>query len=209
MSSRRRAGSAAASASAQKPSLRETQKELTRNRVIEAALEVFEERDFASTTMDDIAVRANLNRGTIYLHFESKAEILKGAMQGMEPDEFELFKEFGAAKSRPELEVTYDHVLTLWSQIGKIWRHARDAAATDETLREWTEGVFNRQVRKVRQVFEARGMSAGSAEVRATLVVSMWSEFMTRWAANPSPRKRKATVAALADILEAVQSVRK
>ena len=32
MSSRRRAGSAAASASAQKPSLRETQKELTRNR---------------------------------------------------------------------------------------------------------------------------------------------------------------------------------
>lgn len=50
-------------------------------------------------------------------------------------------------------------------------------------------------------------MTAASAEIRATLIVCMWSEFMTRWADNPSPRKRKATVAALADIVEAAQSV--
>jgi AcrR family transcriptional regulator len=207
MTSRRRAGTARARSKSTKPSLRETQKKLTRDRVIEAALEAFEEQDYASTTMDDIAVRANLNRGTIYLHFESKAEILKGAMQGMEPDEFELFDEFDAAESRAELETTFDHVLTLWTRIGKIWRHARDAAATDEVLREWTDGVFNRQVRKVRRAFETRGMSASTAEVRATLVVCTWSDFMTRWAENPSPRKRKATIAALADILVAARSI--
>ena len=68
------------------------QKALTRGRVIEAALEVFDERDFASTTMDDIAVRANLSRGTIYLHFDSKAEILVAALESLEPDELSLFR---------------------------------------------------------------------------------------------------------------------
>ncbi len=207
MSNRRRVASTDPDSVGKRPSLRATQKELTRNRVIEAALEAFDARDFASTTMDDIAERANLNRGTIYLHFESKAEILKSAMQGMEPDEFELFKEFGAAQNRAELEATYDHGLTMWSRIGKIWLHARDAAATDGAMREWTEAVFNRQVRQVRRNFETRGMDARSAEIRAMLVVCTWSEFMTRWAASPSPRKRRATIAALADLLEAAQSV--
>jgi hypothetical protein len=50
-------------------------------------------------------------------------------------------------------------------------------------------------------------MSASTAEVRATLVVCTWSDFMARWAENPSPRKRKATIAALADILVAARSI--
>ncbi|MGB3484296.1 MAG: TetR/AcrR family transcriptional regulator [Mycobacterium sp.] len=175
------------------------QKALTRDRVIEAALEVFDERDFASTTMDDIAVRANLSRGTIYLHFDSKAEILVAALESLEPDELSLFRELDAAHTRPDIEAIYDHALTVWNQVGRIWRHARDAAATEPTLRKWSESVFARQVRNVRSALQERGVSTAAAEVRATLLVGMWTEFMPRWASSPGSRGRKVTAAALAD----------
>ncbi|MGX9672899.1 TetR/AcrR family transcriptional regulator [Mycobacterium sp. HM-7] len=181
------------------PSLREMQKALTRGRVIEAALEEFDERDFASTTMDDIAVRANLSRGTIYLHFDSKAEILVAALESLEPDELSLFQELGAAQTRADIEAMYDHALTVWNQVGRIWRHARDAAATEPTLKKWSDGMFARQVRNLRNALQERGVPAAAAEVRATLLVGMWSEFMPRWALSPGSRGRKLTSVALTD----------
>ncbi|QZY48903.1 TetR/AcrR family transcriptional regulator [Mycolicibacterium austroafricanum] len=179
------------------------QKDLTRTRVIDAALELFDERDFASTTMDDIATAANLNRGTIYLHFDSKAEILRTALDVHGPDEFELFEELAGAQSRTELEATYDHALTLWRRLGRIWRHARDAATTDASVRQWRDDVFARQVRQLQQTLEKRGVTSTDAEVRAVMIVSMWSEFMPRWAFGEGVRGRKVTVTALCDFLEA------
>lgn len=175
--------------------------------MIEAALDVFDERDFACSTMEDIAVRANLNRGTIYLHFDSKAEILKGALQDLSPGELELFREFAAAHSRTEIEAAYAHTLTTWRKLGRIWNHARAAAAVDPAIRRWADAVFARQVRKVRRSLENSGMKPSVAEVRATLLVCMWSEFLPRWAAGESSRNRKATAAALTDFLEAAQMV--
>ena len=40
--------------------------------ILEAALACFAEKGFAGTRMDDIARRAGISKGTIYLYFESK-----------------------------------------------------------------------------------------------------------------------------------------
>jgi AcrR family transcriptional regulator len=39
--------------------------------IIAAALESFTERGFAATRLDDIAARAGVTRGTLYLYFSS------------------------------------------------------------------------------------------------------------------------------------------
>ncbi len=44
--------------------------------ILEAALDVFARRGFAEATMDDIAGEAGITKGTIYLYFEGKRELL-------------------------------------------------------------------------------------------------------------------------------------
>ena len=43
--------------------------------ILEAALAVFAERGFASTRMDEIAQRAGVTKGTIYVYFENKEHL--------------------------------------------------------------------------------------------------------------------------------------
>jgi AcrR family transcriptional regulator len=49
---------------------------LTRSRIRNAARDLFYERHYDSTTMDEIAAAAGMRRQTLYLHYKDKAEIL-------------------------------------------------------------------------------------------------------------------------------------
>ncbi|HEY6043894.1 MAG TPA: TetR family transcriptional regulator, partial [Nitrosospira sp.] len=51
--------------------------ELTRQRLIEAAREVFLERGVSHTTMEHIAARAGVTRGAIYWHFNNKIDLFQ------------------------------------------------------------------------------------------------------------------------------------
>ena len=56
--------------------LREAQREQMRARIVSAARDLFYDRHYDTTTMDDIAVAAGIRRSTLYLHYKDKAEIL-------------------------------------------------------------------------------------------------------------------------------------
>lgn len=49
--------------------------------VLDAALELFIEKGFATTRVEDIARRAGLSKGAIYLYFPSKEAILEGLVR--------------------------------------------------------------------------------------------------------------------------------
>ncbi len=49
--------------------------------IVAAALESFAERGFAATRLDDIAKRAGVTRGTLYLYFPSKEELFKAVVR--------------------------------------------------------------------------------------------------------------------------------
>lgn len=59
-----------------KPSIRQRQKELTLSLLKAAARKVFYERPFDAVSVEDIANEAGVSRGTVYLHFASKRDIL-------------------------------------------------------------------------------------------------------------------------------------
>lgn len=49
--------------------------------VLDAALDLFIERGFASTRVEDIAARAGLSKGAVYLYFPSKEAVLEGIVR--------------------------------------------------------------------------------------------------------------------------------
>jgi AcrR family transcriptional regulator len=49
--------------------------------VLDAALELFIENGFAATRVEDIARRAGLSKGAVYLYFSSKEQILEGIVR--------------------------------------------------------------------------------------------------------------------------------
>ena len=54
---------------------REREKLQRRNSIIEAAEYVFMTKGFEQSTMDDIAHKSELSKGTLYLYFQSKIEL--------------------------------------------------------------------------------------------------------------------------------------
>src|ERR1700748_526826 len=60
-----------------KPQRWQRRKEERAPEILEAALACFSEKGFAATRMDDIAARAGITKGTIYLYFESKEAVFK------------------------------------------------------------------------------------------------------------------------------------
>ena len=53
-----------------------------RQRILEAAIEVFSENGFFNSRVSEIAARAGVADGTIYLYFKSKDQILREALDG-------------------------------------------------------------------------------------------------------------------------------
>jgi len=63
------------------PSARRSQKVATRNRVIEAARELFDTQGYQGTTIREIAAGAGVSVGSVFTTFASKGEILSQVMQ--------------------------------------------------------------------------------------------------------------------------------
>jgi AcrR family transcriptional regulator len=64
---------------------REQQREAKRQAVLQAAAELFNERGFHATSLDDIAARLNVSKPTLYYYVKNKDEILLQCVsQGLE-----------------------------------------------------------------------------------------------------------------------------
>ena len=64
---------------------REQQREAKRQAVLQAAAELFNERGFHATSLDDIAARVNVSKPTLYYYVKNKDEILLQCVsQGLE-----------------------------------------------------------------------------------------------------------------------------
>ena len=64
---------------------REQQREAKRNAVLQAAAQLFNERGFHATSLDDIAARLNVSKPTLYYYVKNKDEILLQCVsQGLE-----------------------------------------------------------------------------------------------------------------------------
>src|SRR5438105_3263605 len=94
------------SAPAQEPRWRRLPEERPRQ-ILEAALAVFGEHGLAAARLDDIAKRAGVSKGTIYLYFPNKEELFREMVRNtvirqLETAEHELGAMSGSATEQLE-----------------------------------------------------------------------------------------------------------
>ena len=59
------------------PLVRQRRKEARPQELLDAALDLFVEKGFAATRSEEVALRAGVSKGTLYLYYPSKEELLK------------------------------------------------------------------------------------------------------------------------------------
>src|SRR5574337_1277603 len=70
-------------AKAQRPPRREEKSAARREAILAAALNEFSARGFAAARLDDVAKRAGVAKGTIYLHFRDKETLIEEIVRAM------------------------------------------------------------------------------------------------------------------------------
>src|SRR5690349_2995305 len=121
-------------------SRRKRQAEQTRAEVLVAAMQLFNERGWAETTLADVAEAAGVAVETIYKGFRSKKQLLRDAMGtavvgDAEPLSFverDPFHRLGEGTRAERLQVGMDILADLHERSAGLWRALGDAAAGDE-----------------------------------------------------------------------------
>jgi AcrR family transcriptional regulator len=76
--------------------LRRQQRDFTRQRLVDAARELFVRNGTRATSIDDIAKAAGTSRATFYAHFTDKQDVIREFARSMWETAFTLYKHFGA-----------------------------------------------------------------------------------------------------------------
>ncbi len=83
-----------------------------------AALELFVERGFAATRLDDVAKRAGVSKGTLYLYFDSKDDLFKAVVREGIVSRIVEFEDRMRAYQGSSADLMTLLVKTWWQKIG-------------------------------------------------------------------------------------------
>jgi AcrR family transcriptional regulator len=85
--------------------------------LLDAALALFVEKGFAATRSEEVARAAGVSKGTLYLYFPSKEELLKAVIQHFLGAEIETGMAEAAAADGPVAEAMEQLLVTWWTRI--------------------------------------------------------------------------------------------
>jgi AcrR family transcriptional regulator len=137
---------------------RERKKEETRQRIFLAAVELFNEKGFDSTTIDDISQRADVAKGTFFNYFPRKESIL----QGLAEDWLEVAEAALADRERPAAERIVELFVAAAAAYGRNRELSRRVmrVSMEQMCCPEPEGACARLVELFRELFregQARG----------------------------------------------------
>jgi len=85
--------------------------------LLEAALTLFVEKGFAATRSEEVAKAAGVSKGTLYLYFPSKEELLKAVIQHFLGAEIEAGVQEAAAADGPTAQALEQLLVTWWTRV--------------------------------------------------------------------------------------------
>ncbi len=183
--------------------------------IIAAALEVFAERGFAATRLEDIAAKAGVTRGTLYLYFPNKEELFKAVVRQSILPILASAEGLLAASSEPTPELLRKLVMTfpdrvIGTAVSAIPKLVISEARNFPDLAQfYLEEVIKRGRRLVRAVIQ-RGIDRGEFRpvdmdnilycvIAPVLVAALWQHSFR--AIEPHGMDPKALCRAHVDIL--------
>lgn len=76
--------------------------------ILEAAKEIFLEKGFSSTTMEDVIARSGTSKGGVYYHFKSTKDMLVDLMKGGSQDRYDMVTDYVSENAG----LTYEDMIT-------------------------------------------------------------------------------------------------
>jgi AcrR family transcriptional regulator len=156
---------------AKKASLREVQKQQTRDHLLEVAVSLFVEKGYQATSIDDIVVAAGASRATLYAYFPAKEALLAELVDRMWADGLRWWREFGALR-----DWSHDSILTWLTTV--VSQYAEVDARHRAAVAGAAPGLYLDLSRRRKDLVAAirtntelwRRFSAAEAEMRAMLL---------------------------------------
>jgi len=177
----------------------ERRKDARPQELLAAAIELFVERGFAATRLEDVARRAGVSKGTLYLYFENKEELFKAVVRTS------IVPVIGEAESSVaefdghSAELLRKVMLDWWDRIGvnKVSGIVKLVMAESNNFPElakfYQDEVINRGTRMISSMLE-RGIARGefrSINVTQTTQVLMAPMLMlVTWKHSVGPCER-------------------
>ena len=87
--------------------------------LLDAATELFVERGFAATRLDDVAARAGVSKGTLYLYYKNKADLLKAVVKAAYLNQVGEAKERFRTHTGSIAELIAREMTLWWKNIGE------------------------------------------------------------------------------------------
>lgn len=193
------------------PSLREAQKQLTRDTIVERALELFTEKGYAATTIDEIAASAGTTRVTFYAYYPTRADLMRDFM-GRVNAVLERADGPGSASTAPDLvDVVRGGKLAgilawlesravLWPVFRPYLDVLDEAAAVDPEVRTMVEGWHEEVISDMVRGMQLAGrFAAETHHIRGTLAFTQLDYVATLWTRRKLEPNREHALEVLAD----------
>ena len=141
--------------------------------ILNAALELFTEKGFAATRMDDVAKNAGISKGTLYNYFESKESIFYAVVQEMVSPEIEKVEAMVASYTGPTDHLLRQLIRAWWTNVGETRLSAIPKIVISESgnFPELAEFFVETIVKRARKLFTAvvsRGVVSGEFNLLET-----------------------------------------
>jgi AcrR family transcriptional regulator len=99
------------------PTARQRRKDARPSELLDAALELFVEKGFAATRAEEVAQRAGVSKGTLYLYYPSKEELFKAVIAQSVGSRIEETAQQVQAYDGPMAPLLEDLLVRWWQQV--------------------------------------------------------------------------------------------
>lgn len=86
--------------------------------LLAAALDIFVEKGYAATRLDDVAARAGVSKGTLYLYYDSKESLFKAVIRGGLVPAIQRGEKVFEEHSGPMTELLEKIIFGWWEEVG-------------------------------------------------------------------------------------------
>ena len=159
-----------------------------RERLVDAALELFHERGYGRTTVDEIAARAGLTERTFFRYFTDKREVLFGRSGDLEKGIAD------AIANAPEETAPLDAVVAALETAAARFPPRRDYRARQRLIAAHPE-LRERDLIKmaslasaIADALRARGVVDPAASLAAEAGIAIFKIAFERWVSGSQPR---------------------
>ena len=157
--------------------MRAAQREFTRSRLIDAAIEIFAERGYAKATVDEIADRAGATRATFYLHFKAKSDMISELMDRGQEHYHSVYADLSPIAHAPTTASVRRWLATAmreWDSVAKFARPIDEAAMIEPEIHALTVARQSKEVGELADALRAGApaLNARDAEVYASVLLA-------------------------------------